>query len=78
MTDAQLRLSQSAHDHDAHDDHDHEHDHDHFTPEEELDNAKTFTWLYIGSEVMIFAAMLATYLIFRIWNWEVVTIAKDH
>jgi cytochrome c oxidase subunit 3 len=73
MTEAQLELAHDA-GHDHHDDH----DHSHFTPEQELDNAKTFTWLYIGSEVMIFAAMLATYLIFRIWEWEAVHLAKEH
>ena len=59
----------------AHHDHD---DHAHFTPEEELDNSKFAMWLYIGSEVMIFSAMLAAYLIFRIWNPEIVELAKDH
>jgi cytochrome c oxidase subunit III len=73
MTDAQLELQHGAHD--DHAAHDHEH---HISPEQELDNAKTFTWLYIGSEVMIFAAMLATYLIFRVWNWEYVQMAKEH
>lgn len=76
MTDAQMELQQGAHnDHAAHDHDDHEH---HLSPEQELDNAKTFTWLYIGSEVMIFAAMLVTYLIFRVWNWEMVQLAKEH
>jgi heme/copper-type cytochrome/quinol oxidase subunit 3 len=68
MTQAQFDLAQDAH-------HDHAHEVD---PAQELDNAKTFTWLYIGSEVMIFAAMLATYLIFRVWNWEAVHLAKEH
>jgi len=76
MTDAQMELQHGAHDdHAAHDHEDHEH---HISPEQELDNAKTFTWLYIGSEVMIFAAMLSTYLIFRVWDWEYVQLAKEH
>jgi len=74
MTDAQLQL-ETAHDGGDHDAHD---DHEHLSPEQELDNAKTFTWLYIGSEVMIFAAMLATYLIFRVWDVEAVLLAKEH
>lgn len=72
MTDAQMDMSAHA----AHDDH-HD-DHGHFTPEQALDNAKFATWLYIGSEVMIFAGMLVTYLIFRIWNADVVAQAKEH
>jgi len=59
--------------------HDHDHDdHAHFTPAEELENSKFAMWLYIGSEIMIFSAMLAAYLVFRIWNPEIIELAKDH
>ena len=61
-----------AHDHDDHD------DHAHFTPEEELENSKFAMWLYIGSEVMIFSGLLVAYLIFRVWNPEVIELAKEH
>lgn len=74
MTDAHMPLAH-GHEHDhAHDDH----DHSHLTPEQELDNAKFATWLYIGSEVMIFSGMLVAYLIFRRFNYTAVELAKDH
>lgn len=69
MTDAPLDMV-------AHDDH--HHDEHHIDPALELDNAKFATWLYIGSEIMIFSGMLATYLIFRIWNADIVMEAKEH
>ncbi|MEL6151513.1 MAG: cytochrome c oxidase subunit 3 [Chloroflexota bacterium] len=60
---------------DAHHD---DHHGDHFTPEEALDNAKFATWLYLGSEVMIFTGMIVAYLVFRIYNPEAIALAKEH
>lgn len=76
MTEAEMgmvaatTLDDEAHDHD-----DHAH---HIDPALELDNAKFATWLYIGSEVMIFAGMLITYLVFRVWNADIVKAAQEH
>lgn len=72
MTDAHINIAAEA----SHDEHHDEHGH--MSPQMVLDNSKFATWLYIGSEVMIFAGMLVTYLIFRIWNYEVVQEAKQH
>lgn len=61
-----------------------EHDHDdghvdhHAVTPATLENVKFATWLYIGSEIMIFSAMLVAYLVFRIFNWEIVQEATEH
>ena len=71
MTDAHMELV-STHAH-VHDDHDH-----HMDPALEMDNAKFATWLYIGSEVMIFTGMLVGYIIFRVYQPEVVKQVHEH
>ncbi len=63
-----------VHGHAAHDDH---HDEHHIDPMEALDNAKFATWLYLGSEVMIFTAMIIAFLVFRTNNPEINLAAQD-
>jgi cytochrome c oxidase subunit III len=72
MTDTQHMSMAAA---DAEHSHD---DHGHFTPQAALENAKFAMWLYIGSEIMIFTAMLVAYLIFRIYNVEAIELAQSH
>lgn len=48
----------------------HGHGHDHASARNE--NLKFATWLYLASEVVIFATMIAVYIVFRLHNPEVV------
>ena len=75
MTDA-IHADVAAHD--AHDAHHDDHHGGHFTPAEMLENSKFAMWLYIGSEIMIFSGILCVYLIFRIWNADIVLAAQEH
>ncbi|MBX7118901.1 MAG: cytochrome c oxidase subunit 3 [Gemmatimonadaceae bacterium] len=49
-----------AHGHDAHD----AHEHHHYTTTG-LDNRKVAVWTFIGSECMLFASLISTYLIYK-------------
>jgi heme/copper-type cytochrome/quinol oxidase subunit 3 len=54
----------SAHTADAHAGHDEGHVHHHYTTTG-LDNRKLAIWAFIGSECMLFASLIATYLIYK-------------
>jgi len=48
----------------THDDHEHVHEHVHYTTTG-LDNRKIAVWAFIGSECMLFASLISTYLIYK-------------
>jgi heme/copper-type cytochrome/quinol oxidase subunit 3 len=58
----------------AHDSHD---AHDHFSPTAQARNLKFAMWLYLASEVVIFATMIAVFIVFRFYNPEVVKEVHD-
>lgn len=62
MTDASMEQA-PGHAHDAHGEHD---------PAQQADNLKFAMWLFIASEVVIFAVLIATYAYFRLNNAEIV------
>ncbi|MBL8165943.1 MAG: heme-copper oxidase subunit III [Anaerolineae bacterium] len=47
-------------------------DHGHMSHEAQHNNMKLAFWLYLASEVVIFATMIATFIVFRLNNAEVV------
>jgi heme/copper-type cytochrome/quinol oxidase subunit 3 len=54
-----------------------EHHHDDAPSQEQISNAKLAMWLYLASEVVIFATLLAVYLVFRANHPEVVQEVQD-
>lgn len=56
---------------------DHAHPDAHVQTPEQVDNAKFAMWLYLASEVIIFTVFIATYVVFRINNPEIVKAVHD-
>lgn len=54
-----------------------DHPHDDAPSQQQVSNAKMAMWLYLASEVVIFATLLAVYAVFRANNPEVVRAVQD-
>jgi len=52
-------------------------DHSGLTPAQKIDNLKFAMWLYLASEVVIFGVLIATYVVFRYNNPELVKEAHE-
>lgn len=54
-----------------------DHPHDDAPSQQQISNAKLAMWLYLASEVVIFASLLAVYIVFRANNPEIVQEVQD-
>jgi heme/copper-type cytochrome/quinol oxidase subunit 3 len=51
--------------------------HDNVPSQEQISNSKLAMWLYLASEVVIFATLLAVYIVFRVNHPEIVQEVQD-
>ena len=56
----------------------HGHEHDHAETPERVENVKFAMWLYLASDLVIFAVLIAVFLVFRANNDDVVREVQEH